>query len=72
MVMRLINHCRNPADGFLALLGQEELRLSMLEKWVFVRIEEGFAFKEQWGDPEVITPIHPPRKGNKGFRSVWG
>jgi hypothetical protein len=44
----------------------------MLEKRVFARIEKGFAFNEQRGDPEVITPIHPPWELNKGFRSVWG
>jgi hypothetical protein len=70
-VMRLIKHCRNPADGLVALLGQEELHVSVLGKWVCVRIEEGFACKEKRGDPEVITPIHPPWKCNKGFRSVW-
>jgi hypothetical protein len=71
-VMRLIHHCRNPAHRLLALLRQEELHLGMLEKRVFARIEKGFAFKEKRGNPEVITPVHPPREGNKGFRSVWG
>jgi hypothetical protein len=45
-VMRLINHCGNPAHSFLALLGQEELHLRMLEKRVFASIEEGFTFNE--------------------------
>jgi hypothetical protein len=70
-VMRLIDHCRNPAHRLLALPGQEELHLCMLEKRVFARIEEGFAFKEKRGDPEVITPIHPPWEPDKGFRSMW-
>ena len=45
---------------------------AMLEKRVFARLEEGLACKKKRGDPEVITPIHPPWELNKGFRSVWG
>jgi hypothetical protein len=71
MVMRLVHHCGNATHGLLALLRQEELHLSMLEKRVFAWIEEGFAFEEKRRDPEVITLIHPPREGNKSFRSVW-
>ena len=69
--MRLIDHCRNPAHRLLALLGQEELYLGMLEKRIFARIEKGFALEEKRGDPQMITPIDSPWEFNKGFNSVW-
>ena len=69
--MLLVDHCRNPAHRLLALPGEEELHLRMLEKGIFARIEERFALEEKGGDPQVVTPIDPPRECDKGRGIVW-
>src|SRR3989442_3542296 len=64
-VVRLIQHCRDPAYRLAALVGEEELHVRVLEKGIFACVEKGFALQDERRDPEMITPIDAPRQLNK-------
>jgi hypothetical protein len=60
LVVRLVDHGSDTADGPVTTPGQKEPYSGVIVKGIFLGIELGFLLADQGGDPEGIIGVYLP------------